>query len=711
MARQTPISRYRNIGISAHIDAGKTTTSERILFYTGESHKLGETHEGSATTDWMEQEQERGITITSAAVTCFWKGMGNQFEQHRINVIDTPGHVDFTIEVERSMRVLDGACMVYCAVGGVQPQSETVWRQANKYKVPRIAFVNKMDRTGANFFRAVEQVKTRLGGNPVPIVIPVGAEENFQGVVDLIEMKAIIWDEASQGMKFEYGEIPADLVELAQEWRTNMVEAAAEASEELMDKYLEEGDLTKEEIVNGLRARTLLNEIQPMLCGSAFKNKGVQRMLDAVIEFLPAPTDVEAIKGILDDKDETEGSREASDEAPFAALAFKIMNDKFVGNLTFVRVYSGVLKAGSAVYNPVKSKRERVGRIVQMHANDRHDIEEIRAGDIAACVGLKDTTTGDTLCDENNVITLERMEFPEPVIALAVEPKTKADQEKMSVALGRLAKEDPSFRVRTDEESGQTIIAGMGELHLDIIVDRMKREFGVEANIGKPMVAYRETIKKSVEQEGKFVRQTGGKGKFGHVYVRLEPMDPEAGKDYEFAEEVVGGVVPKEFFGAVDKGIQERMKNGVLAGYPVVGIKATLFDGSYHDVDSDELSFKMAGSYAFRDGFMKADPVLLEPIMKVEVETPEDYMGDIMGDLNRRRGMVQGMDDLPGGTKAIRAEVPLSEMFGYATHMRSMSQGRATYSMEFAKYAETPRNVAEGIIAKFQAGGKKGDDE
>ncbi|EZQ02441.1 MULTISPECIES: elongation factor G [unclassified Acinetobacter] len=711
MARQTPISRYRNIGISAHIDAGKTTTSERILFYTGESHKLGETHEGSATTDWMEQEQERGITITSAAVTCFWKGMGNQFEQHRINVIDTPGHVDFTIEVERSMRVLDGACMVYCAVGGVQPQSETVWRQANKYKVPRIAFVNKMDRTGANFFRAVEQVKTRLGGNPVPIVIPVGAEENFQGVVDLIEMKAIIWDEASQGMKFEYGEIPADLVELAQEWRTNMVEAAAEASEELMDKYLEEGDLTKEEIIGGLRARTLLNEIQPMLCGSAFKNKGVQRMLDAVIEFLPAPTDVEAIKGILDDKDETEGSREASDEAPFAALAFKIMNDKFVGNLTFVRVYSGVLKAGSAVYNPVKSKRERVGRIVQMHANDRHDIEEIRAGDIAACVGLKDTTTGDTLCDENNVITLERMEFPEPVIALAVEPKTKADQEKMSVALGRLAKEDPSFRVRTDEESGQTIIAGMGELHLDIIVDRMKREFGVEANIGKPMVAYRETIKKSVEQEGKFVRQTGGKGKFGHVYVRLEPMDPEAGKDYEFAEEVVGGVVPKEFFGAVDKGIQERMKNGVLAGYPVVGIKATLFDGSYHDVDSDELSFKMAGSYAFRDGFMKADPVLLEPIMKVEVETPEDYMGDIMGDLNRRRGMVQGMDDLPGGTKAIRAEVPLSEMFGYATHMRSMSQGRATYSMEFAKYAETPRNVAEGIIAKFQAGGKKGDDE
>ncbi|UOH74427.1 elongation factor G [Acinetobacter schindleri] len=711
MARQTPISRYRNIGISAHIDAGKTTTSERILFYTGESHKLGETHEGSATTDWMEQEQERGITITSAAVTCFWKGMANQFDQHRINVIDTPGHVDFTIEVERSMRVLDGACMVYCAVGGVQPQSETVWRQANKYKVPRIAFVNKMDRTGANFFRVVEQMKTRLGANPVPIVVPVGAEDTFTGVVDLIEMKSIIWDEASQGMKFEYGDIPADLVDTAEEWRTNMVEAAAEASEELMDKYLEEGDLTKEEIVAGLRQRTLAGEIQPMMCGSAFKNKGVQRMLDAVIEFLPAPTDVEAIKGILDDKDETEGSREASDDAPFSALAFKIMNDKFVGNLTFVRVYSGVLKAGSPVYNPVKSKRERIGRIVQMHANDRHDIEEIRAGDIAACVGLKDTTTGDTLCDENNVITLERMEFPEPVIQLAVEPKTKADQEKMSVALGRLAKEDPSFRVFTDEESGQTIIAGMGELHLDIIVDRMKREFNVEANIGKPMVAYRETIKKTIEQEGKFVRQTGGKGKFGHVYVRLEPLDPEAGKDYEFAEEVVGGVVPKEFFGAVDKGIQERMKNGVLAGYPVVGIKATLFDGSYHDVDSDELSFKMAGSYAFRDGFMKADPVLLEPIMKVEVETPEDYMGDIMGDLNRRRGMVQGMDDLPGGTKAIRAEVPLAEMFGYATQMRSMSQGRATYSMEFAKYAETPRNVAEGIISKFQSGGKKGDDE
>ena len=711
MARQTPISQYRNIGISAHIDAGKTTTTERILYYTGVSHKIGEVHDGAATMDWMEQEQERGITITSAATTCFWAGMANQFKQHRINVIDTPGHVDFTIEVERSMRVLDGACMVYCAVGGVQPQSETVWRQANKYKVPRLAFVNKMDRTGANFFRVVEQMKTRLGANPVPIVIPVGAEDTFTGVVDLIEMKSIIWDEASQGMNFDLGEIPAELVDTANEWRTNMVEAAAEASEALMDKYLEEGDLSKEDIIAGLRARTLASEIQVMLCGSAFKNKGVQRMLDAVIEFLPSPTEVKAIEGILDDKAETAATREASDDVPFSALAFKIMNDKFVGNLTFIRVYSGVLKQGDPVYNPVKSKRERVGRIVQMHAAERQDLDEIRAGDIAACVGLKDVTTGDTLCDEKNIITLERMEFPEPVIALAVEPKTKADQEKMSIALGRLAKEDPSFRVRTDEESGQTIIAGMGELHLDIIVDRMKREFGVEANIGKPMVAYRETIKKSVEQEGKFVRQTGGKGKFGHVYVRLEPMDvDESGKEYEFAEEVVGGTVPKEFFGAVDKGIQERMKNGVLAGYPIVGIKATLFDGSYHDVDSDELSFKMAGSYAFRDGFMKADPVLLEPVMKVEVETPEDYMGDIMGDLNRRRGMVQGMDDLPGGTKAIRAEVPLAEMFGYATQMRSMSQGRATYSMEFAKYAETPRNVAEGIITKFQTG-KKGDDE
>ncbi|MDH2274190.1 elongation factor G [Moraxella porci] len=708
MARTTPISRYRNIGISAHIDAGKTTTSERILFYTGVSHKIGEVHDGAATMDWMEQEQERGITITSAATTAFWSGMGNQFKEHRINVIDTPGHVDFTVEVERSMRVLDGACMVYCAVGGVQPQSETVWRQANKYKVPRLAFVNKMDRTGANFFRVVEQMKTRLGGNPVPIVIPVGAEDSFTGVVDLIEMKSIIWDESSQGMKFEYGDIPADLQDTAEEWRTNMVEAAAEASEELMDKYLENGDLTKEEIVEGLRIRTLASEIQPMLCGSAFKNKGVQRMLDAVIEFLPAPDDVEAIKGILDDKDETEGSREASDEAPFSALAFKIMNDKYVGNLTFVRVYSGVVKQGDSVYNPVKMKRERIGRIVQMHANEQKEVEEIRAGDIAALVGMKDVTTGDTLCDNDHIITLERMEFPEPVISLAVEPKTKADQEKMSIALGRLAKEDPSFRVRTDEESGQTIISGMGELHLDIIVDRMKREFNVEANIGAPQVAYRETIRQTVEVEGKFVRQTGGRGKFGHVWLRLEPLDPASEVEYEFAEEIVGGVVPKEYHAAVDKGIQERMKNGVIAGYPVVGVKATLYDGSYHDVDSDELSFKMAGSMAFKKGFVQASPALLEPIMKVEVETPEDYMGDIMGDLNRRRGMVQGMDDLPGGTKSIRAEVPLAEMFGYATQMRSMSQGRATYSMEFLKYQETPKNVADEIIKKFTA---KDDDE
>lgn len=708
MARTTPLNRYRNIGISAHIDAGKTTTTERILFYTGKNHKLGEVHEGAATMDWMEQEQERGITITSAATTCFWSGMGHQFPEHRINIIDTPGHVDFTIEVERSMRVLDGACMVYCAVGGVQPQSETVWRQANKYKVPRLAFVNKMDRTGANFFRVVDQVKQRLGGNPVPVVVPIGAEDTFEGVVDLLEMKAIIWDVASQGMKFEYAEIPADLVDIVDEWRNNMVEAAAESSEELMDKYLEEGDLSREDIVAGLRARTLAGEIQPMLCGTAFKNKGVQRMLDAVIEFLPAPNDVDAIKGVLDDKAETEATRESSDDAPFAGLAFKIMNDKYVGNLTFVRVYSGVAKQGDSVYNPVKMKRERIGRIVEMHANSQKEVDEVRAGDIVAFVGLKDVTTGDTLCDENNIITLERMEFPDPVISLAVEPKTKADQEKMSIALNRLAKEDPSFRVHTDEESGQTIISGMGELHLEILVDRMKREFSVEANVGAPQVAYRETIRTTVEQEGKFVRQTGGRGKFGHVWLRLEPLDTADGKEYEFAEEVVGGVVPKEYFGAVDKGIQERMKNGVLAGYPVVGIKATLYDGSYHDVDSDELSFKMAGSMAFRKGFMNANPVLLEPVMKVEVETPEDYMGDIMGDLNRRRGMVQGMDDMFGGVKQIRAEVPLAEMFGYATQLRSMSQGRATYSMEFAKYAETPRNVADEIIKKFT---HKDDDE
>ena len=708
MARTTPLNRYRNIGISAHIDAGKTTTTERILFYTGKNHKLGEVHEGAATMDWMEQEQERGITITSAATTCFWSGMAHQYPEHRINIIDTPGHVDFTIEVERSMRVLDGACMVYCAVGGVQPQSETVWRQANKYKVPRLAFVNKMDRTGANFFRVVEQVKQRLGGNPVPVVVPIGAEDTFEGVVDLLEMKAIIWDVASQGMKFEYAEIPADLDDIVEEWRNNMVEAAAESSEELMDKYLEEGDLSREDIVAGLRARTLAGEIQPMLCGTAFKNKGVQRMLDAVIDFLPAPNDVDAIKGVLDDKAETEATRESSDDAPFAGLAFKIMNDKYVGNLTFVRVYSGVAKQGDSVYNPVKMKRERIGRIVEMHANSQKEVDEVRAGDIVAFVGLKDVTTGDTLCDENNIITLERMEFPDPVISLAVEPKTKADQEKMSIALNRLAKEDPSFRVHTDEESGQTIISGMGELHLEILVDRMKREFSVEANVGAPQVAYRETIRSTVEQEGKFVRQTGGRGKFGHVWLRLEPLDTADGKEYEFVEEVVGGVVPKEYFGAVDKGIQERMKNGVLAGYPVVGIKATLYDGSYHDVDSDELSFKMAGSMAFRKGFMNANPVLLEPVMKVEVETPEDYMGDIMGDLNRRRGMVQGMDDMFGGVKQIRAEVPLAEMFGYATQLRSMSQGRATYSMEFAKYAETPRNVADEIIKKFT---HKGDDE
>lgn len=708
MARKTPLKRYRNIGISAHIDAGKTTTTERVLFYTGVSHKIGEVHDGAATMDWMEQEQERGITITSAATTCFWSGMAKQFDEHRINIIDTPGHVDFTIEVERSMRVLDGACMVYCAVGGVQPQSETVWRQANKYKVPRLAFVNKMDRVGADFYRVIEQIKTRLGGKPVPLVIPIGKEDDFEGVVDLVTMKAIYWDEASQGMQYEEREIPTELQEKAEEYREYLVESAAEANEDLMNEYLENGELTVEQIHGAIRQLTIDNEVIPLLCGTAFKNKGVQKMLDAVIQYLPAPMDVPAIRGILDDKDETEGTREASDEAPFSALAFKIMNDKFVGNLTFVRVYSGVMTQGSSVYNPVKMKRERVGRIVQMMANSQEELAEIRTGDIAALVGMKDVTTGDTLCDENNVITLERMEFPDPVISLAVEPKTKADQERMSIALGRLAKEDPSFRVHTDEESGQTIISGMGELHLEILVDRMKREFNVEANIGAPQVAYRETIRNTVEQEGKFVRQTGGRGKFGHVWLRLEPLDPAGETEYEFAEEVVGGTVPKEFHGAVDKGIQERMKNGVLAGYPVVGVKATLYDGSYHDVDSDELSFKMAGSMAFRKGFMAADPALLEPVMKVEVETPEDYMGDIMGDLNRRRGLVQGMEDLPGGTKQIRAEVPLAEMFGYATQMRSMSQGRATYSMEFQKYAEIPKSVAAEIISKFNS---KDDDE
>jgi elongation factor G len=696
MARNTPIERYRNIGISAHIDAGKTTTTERILFYTGVNHKIGEVHDGAATMDWMEQEQERGITITSAATTCFWKGMDGSFEDHRINIIDTPGHVDFTIEVERSMRVLDGACMVYCAVGGVQPQSETVWRQANKYKVPRLAFVNKMDRTGANFFKVVEQMKLRLKANPVPIVIPIGAEDNFTGVVDLRKMKAIIWDEASQGMKFTFEEIPANLVELAKEWREKMVEAAAEASEELMNKYLEEGDLTEEEITAGLRMRTINSEIQPMLCGTAFKNKGVQRMLDAVLELMPSPLDVKAIKGF--DEDEKEITRKADDNEKFAALAFKLMTDPFVGQLTFVRVYSGVLKKGDTVYNAVRGKKERIGRIVQMHANNREEVDEIRAGDIAACVGLKDVTTGETLCDPNAVITLERMVFPDSVIRQAVEPKTKADQEKMGMALSRLAAEDPSFRVQTDEESGQTIIGGQGELHLEIIVDRMKREFGVEANVGKPQVAYRETIRKVVEEaEGKFVRQSGGKGQYGHVVLKVEPQ--EAGKGFEFVDAIKGGVVPREYIPAVEKGVIEALGQGVLAGYPVVDVKVTLHFGSYHDVDSNEMAFKMAAIFGFKEGCRKASPVILEPMMAVEVETPEDYAGNVMGDLSSRRGMVQGMDDMVGGGKAIKAEVPLSEMFGYSTTLRSMSQGRATYTMEFKHYAEAPRNVAEAIVA------------
>jgi elongation factor G len=696
MARNTPIERYRNIGISAHIDAGKTTTTERILFYTGVNHKIGEVHDGAATMDWMEQEQERGITITSAATTCFWKGMDSSFPDHRINIIDTPGHVDFTIEVERSMRVLDGACMVYCAVGGVQPQSETVWRQANKYKVPRLAFVNKMDRTGANFFKVVDQMKLRLKANPVPIVIPIGAEENFTGVVDLRKMKAIIWDEASQGMKFTFEEIPGNLLETAKEWREKMVEAAAEASEELMNKYLEEGDLTEDEITQGLRARTIAGEIQPMLCGTAFKNKGVQRMLDAVIELMPSPLDVKAIKGF--DEDEKEITRKADDNEKFAALAFKLMTDPFVGQLTFVRVYSGVLKKGDTVYNAVRGKKERIGRIVQMHANNREEVEEIRAGDIAACVGLKDVTTGETLCDPNSVITLERMVFPDSVIRQAVEPKTKGDQEKMGIALSRLAAEDPSFRVQTDEESGQTIIGGQGELHLEIIVDRMKREFGVEANVGKPQVAYRETIRKSVSDvEGKFVRQSGGKGQYGHVVFRVEPN--EAGKGFEFLDEIKGGVVPREFIPAVEKGVVEALNQGVLAGYPVVDVKVALTFGSYHDVDSNENAFKMAAIFGFKDACRKAGPVILEPMMAVEVETPEDYAGNVMGDLSSRRGMVQGMDDMVGGGKAIKAEVPLSEMFGYSTTLRSMSQGRATYTMEFKHYAEAPRNVSEAIMA------------
>jgi elongation factor G len=695
MSRKTPIERYRNIGISAHIDAGKTTTTERILFYTGVNHKIGEVHEGAATMDWMEQEQERGITITSAATTCFWKGMDHSYPEHRFNIIDTPGHVDFTIEVERSMRVLDGACMVYCAVGGVQPQSETVWRQANKYGVPRLSFVNKMDRTGANFFKVYDQLKLRLKANPVPVVIPIGAEENFQGVVDLLKMKAIYWDEASQGMKFDYREIPEELKAEATKWREGMVEAAAEANEELMNKYLETGDLSEEEIKLALRTRTIACEIQPMLCGTAFKNKGVQRMLDAVIDYLPSPIDIPPVEGTDDDDQPT--SRKPDDNEKFSALAFKLMTDPYVGQLTFVRVYSGILNSGDSVYNPIKGKKERIGRILQMHANQREEIKEIVAGDIAACVGLKDVTTGETLCDGDNIITLEKMIFPEPVIAQAVEPKTKADQEKMGIALSRLAAEDPSFRVKTDEESGQTIIAGMGELHLEIIVDRMKREFGVEANVGKPQVAYRETIRKKVtDVEGKFVRQSGGKGQYGHVVLTVEPQEP--GKGFEFVDAIKGGVVPREFIPAVEKGVIDSLTNGVLAGYPVVDLKVTLTFGSYHDVDSNENAFKMAASMGFKDGCRKASPVILEPMMAVEVETPEDYAGTVMGDLSSRRGMVQGMDDMVGGGKVIKAEVPLSEMFGYSTSLRSATQGRATYSMEFKHYSEAPKNVADAII-------------
>ena len=680
----------------AHIDAGKTTTTERVLFYTGVSHKIGEVHDGAATMDWMEQEQERGITITSAATTCFWSGMAQQYPQHRINIIDTPGHVDFTIEVERSLRVLDGAVFVLCAVGGVQPQSETVWRQANRYKVPRMAFVNKMDRMGANFFRVVDQLKKRLNAVPVPIQVPIGAEEGFSGVVDLIKMKAIRWSEENMGTQFTYEDIPEDLQATCDEWREKMIEAAAEATEELMEKYLEGGELTEDEILAGLRQRTLTLEIVPMTCGSAFKNKGVQALLDKVIELMPAPTEVPPIKGVLED--ESEGVRRSSDDAPFSALAFKIATDPFVGSLTFFRCYSGVLNSGDSVYNPVKRKKERVGRILQMHANSREEIKEVRAGDIAAAVGLKDVTTGDTLCDQANIITLERMEFPEPVISVAVEPKTKGDQEKMGLALSRLAQEDPSFRVHTDEESGQTIISGMGELHLDIIVDRMKREFKVEANVGAPQVAYRETIRGTAESEGKFVRQSGGRGQFGHVWLRIEPQ--ESGKGYEFVNAIVGGVVPKEYIPAVDKGIQEAMKGGVIAGYPVVDIKVTLYDGSYHEVDSNENAFKIAGSMGFKSGVQKARPVILEPMMKVEVETPEDYMGDVIGDLNSRRGMVQGMDDSATGGKIVNAEVPLAEMFGYATSLRSATQGRASYSMEFARYNEVPSSVAEAIMKK-----------
>ncbi|MBR7936157.1 elongation factor G [Burkholderia cenocepacia] len=696
MARKTPIERYRNIGISAHIDAGKTTTTERILFYTGVNHKIGEVHDGAATMDWMEQEQERGITITSAATTAFWKGMGGNYPEHRINIIDTPGHVDFTIEVERSMRVLDGACMVYCAVGGVQPQSETVWRQANKYKVPRLAFVNKMDRTGANFFKVYDQLRLRLKANPVPVVVPIGAEENFKGVVDLIKMKAIIWDEASQGTKFDYVDIPAELAETCKEWREKMVEVAAEASEDLMNKYLEEGDLPEADIVKALRDRTIACEIQPMLCGTAFKNKGVQRMLDAVIDFLPSPVDIPPVKGELENGEEAE--RKASDEEKFSSLAFKIMTDPFVGQLIFFRVYSGVVNSGDTLLNSTKGKKERLGRILQMHANQREEIKEVRAGDIAAAVGLKEATTGDTLCDPANPIVLERMVFPEPVISQAVEPKTKADQEKMGLALNRLAQEDPSFRVQTDEESGQTIISGMGELHLEILVDRMKREFGVEATVGKPQVAYRETIRSTAKDvDGKFVKQSGGRGQYGHAVITLEPN--EQGKGYEFFDEIKGGVIPREYIPAVDKGIQDTLKSGVLAGFPVVDVKVHLTFGSYHDVDSNENAFRMAGSMAFKEAMRKANPVVVEPMMAVEVETPEDYMGNVMGDLSGRRGIVQGMEDMVGGGKIVRAEVPLSEMFGYSTSLRSLTQGRATYTMEFKHYAEAPRNVAEAIIS------------
>lgn len=697
MARNTPIEQYRNIGIMAHIDAGKTTATERILFYTGVSHKIGEVHDGAATMDWMEQERERGITITSAATTCFWSGMDEQFPQHRINIIDTPGHVDFTIEVERSLRVLDGAVFVLCAVGGVQPQSETVWRQANKYHVPRMAFVNKMDRSGANFLRVYEQLKAKLGANPVPLQLPIGAEEHFSGVVDLIRMKAIMWNEADKGVTYQAVDIPADMVDSCREWRERMVEAAAEADEVLMDKYLGEGDLSAEDIIAGLRIRTINLEIVPMTCGSAFKNKGIQAVLDKIVELMPSPVDVPSIKGHLDDKDETEAERHPSDNEPFAALAFKIATDPFVGTLTFFRVYSGVLTSQSVVYNPVKGKRERIGRLVQMHANSREDIDEVRAGDIAAAVGLKEVTTGDTLCDMNRVITLERMDFPEPVISIAVEPKSKADQERMGIALSKLAQEDPSFRVRTDEETGQTIISGMGELHLEIIVDRMLREFKVSCNVGAPQVAYRETIRKTVEAEGKFIRQSGGRGQYGHVWLRLEPL-PE-GKGYEFVNAVIGGVVPKEFIPPVDKGVQEQMGNGVLAGFPLVDMKVTIFDGSFHDVDSSELAFKIAGSMAVRSGVMSAGPILLEPMMKVEVTTPEEYMGDVIGDLNRRRGLVQGMDE-ESGSMVVHAEVPLGEMFGYATDLRSATQGRASYSMEFARYAEAPAAITQAVIRK-----------